>query len=132
MIFDIKPDFKRKARFVAGGHMTDPPSSITYASVVSRESVRIAFMLAALNGLDVMAADIGNAYLNAPAREKICVACGPEFGSNQGRPVLIVRALYGLRSSGARWREHMAATLRDGQLHVSIEILTINHISTTC
>jgi hypothetical protein len=25
MIFDIKMDFTRKARFVAGGHLTDPP-----------------------------------------------------------------------------------------------------------
>ena len=68
MIFDIKMDvnFTRKARFVAGGHTTDPPASITYSSVVSRDSVRIAFMLAALNDLDVFAADIGNAYLNAP------------------------------------------------------------------
>ncbi|GAX10696.1 hypothetical protein FisN_14Lu214 [Fistulifera solaris] len=48
MVFDIKPDFTQKARLVAGGHMTDPPSSITYASVVSRERVRIAFLLAAL------------------------------------------------------------------------------------
>ncbi len=35
MIFDVKMDFTRKARFVAGGHMTDPPQSITYSSVVS-------------------------------------------------------------------------------------------------
>ena len=26
---------------------------------------------------------------------------------------LIVRALYGLKSSAARWRDHIAATLRD-------------------
>jgi hypothetical protein len=32
-IFDVKMDFTRKARFVAGGHQTEPPSSITYASV---------------------------------------------------------------------------------------------------
>jgi hypothetical protein len=38
---------------------------------------------------------------------------GLEIGSNAGRPALIVRALYGLKSSGARWRDHMAATLRD-------------------
>ena len=71
MVFDVKADFTRKARLVAGGHMTDPPSSVTYASVVSRESVRLAFLIAALNGLDIQAADIGNAYLNAPPREKI-------------------------------------------------------------
>ena len=61
MIFDIKMDreFTRKERLVAGGHMTDTPSSITYSSVVSRESVRIAFLIAALNDLEVFAADIG-------------------------------------------------------------------------
>ncbi len=25
MVFDIKMDFTRKARYVAGGHVTDPP-----------------------------------------------------------------------------------------------------------
>jgi len=47
--------------------MTNPPSAITYSSVVSRDSVRIAFLLAALNEIDLLATDIGNAYLNAPA-----------------------------------------------------------------
>jgi hypothetical protein len=37
MIFDVKmEDFRRKARFVAGGHITDAPHITTYASVVSR------------------------------------------------------------------------------------------------
>ena len=76
IIFDVKMDFTRKARFVADGHMTDPPSSVTYASVVSRESVRIAFLIAALNDLDIMAADISGAYLNAACWEKICIMCG--------------------------------------------------------
>ena len=37
MIFDVKlgENFRRKARYVAGGHMTEPPASITYSSVVS-------------------------------------------------------------------------------------------------
>jgi hypothetical protein len=48
LIFDIKMDFTRKARFVAGGHVTDPPSSLTYSSVVSRDSVRLVFLVAAL------------------------------------------------------------------------------------
>ena len=59
MIFDVKmEDFRRKARFVAGGHTTDTPHAMTYASVVSRESVRIALTLAALNDLEVKMADI--------------------------------------------------------------------------
>jgi len=73
MIFDIKMDreFTIKASHVAGSHMTETPASSTYSSVISRESVRVAFLLAALNKLELIAADVGNAYLNVPCREKI-------------------------------------------------------------
>jgi hypothetical protein len=47
IIFDVKMDFSRKVRFVAGGHMTVTAASITCASVVSRDSVRLAFLFAA-------------------------------------------------------------------------------------
>ena len=104
MIFDVKMDLTRKARFVAGGHLTETPASITYSSVVSRDSVRLAFLIAALNDLEIIACDVGNAYLNAPCREKVWFVAGPEFGSRQGMVVKIVRALYGLKSSGASWR----------------------------
>ena len=89
LIFDVKMDFTRKARFVAGGHVTDPPDCITYSSVVSRETVRISFLLAALNDLDVCAADIGNAYLNADCAEKIYTVAGTEFGPQLQGKVLI-------------------------------------------
>ena len=42
------------------------PIGSTYAGVVSKESVHIAFTYAALNGIEVCAADIRNAYLQAP------------------------------------------------------------------
>jgi hypothetical protein len=59
MIFDVKMEyFRRKARFVAGGHTTDTPHAMTYAFVASRESVRISLTLSALNDLDVKMADI--------------------------------------------------------------------------
>ena len=52
MIFDVKMEyFQRKARFVTGGPMTKAPSAMTYARVLARETVRIAFTLAAINGL---------------------------------------------------------------------------------
>jgi hypothetical protein len=79
MIFDVKmEDFRRNARFVAGGHTSDTPHAMTYASVVSRESVIIALTLAALNDLDVKMAEIENAYLTAPITEKVCTVCCPE------------------------------------------------------
>ena len=81
--------------------MTEAPALLTYSSVVSRESVRIAFMVAALNDLDVLVADICDAYLNADCREKVYTIAGPEVGLNAGKHVVITRTLYGLKSSGA-------------------------------
>jgi hypothetical protein len=63
--------FKFKSRMVAGGHMVEAPPFLTYASVVSRDTVRIALLMAALHDLDVKAADVENAYLTAPISEKV-------------------------------------------------------------
>ncbi len=106
MIFDVKMDgsFTRKARLVADGHKTKPPTSVTYSSVVSKDSLRIALTIASLNSLEISACDIGNAYLNAPCREKLWTVAGGEFGSERGSVMIIARALYGLKSPGAAWR----------------------------
>jgi hypothetical protein len=113
MIFDVKmEDFRRKARFVAGGHTTDTPRAMTYASVVSRESVRFALTPASLNDLDVNMVDIENAYLTAPLTEKIWNVISPEFGDDAGKRALIVRALYGLKSAGAAFRNHLAECMK--------------------
>jgi hypothetical protein len=113
IVFDIKMDFTRKARFCAGGHTTDTPAVMTYSSVVSRDSVCIGFMLAALNGLDVMACDLENAYLNAPCVETIWFKGGIECGSDKGKVCVVVRALYSLKSAGALWCAIFAQALRD-------------------
>ena len=63
LIWSVKMDFTRKARWVLDGHKTPDPVGSKYAGVVSRESVRIAFTYAGLNDLDVCMADIRNAYL---------------------------------------------------------------------
>jgi hypothetical protein len=86
---------------------------MTYSTVVGRETVRIAFLVAALNGLDLLAGDIQNAYLNAPTTEKLYFIAGPEWGADQGRVVVIVRALYGLKSSALNWRNHLADILHN-------------------
>ena len=112
MIFNVKMSgLVRKARLVAGGHTTDMPASVTYSSVVSRDRVRIAFLIAALNDLDIMSADIGNAYLNAPNKKKIWTVAGHEFGTDKGSVFIITWALYGLMSAGAAWRTFFAQTL---------------------
>jgi Reverse transcriptase (RNA-dependent DNA polymerase) len=106
VIFDVnKMDFTRKARFVAGGHTTDTPSLITYSSVVSRDSVRLASLIG----------DVTNAYLNAKCREKIWFEDGIETGEDRGTVLIVTRALYGIKSSGAAWRADLATTLRELQ-----------------
>ena len=113
MMFDIKMDgkFTKKARLLTDGHTTAPPSSITYSSVVSRESLTIAFILALLNDLDMFAFDIGNAYVNDKFREKIWIEAGTEFGTENIMLMIIERALYGLNSSGAACRARLSEPL---------------------
>jgi len=114
MIFDVKmEDFRRKTRLVAGGHLTKAPATITYASVISCKTVRIALMLAALNDLlKVKAGDVLNAYITAPVAEKIWTILGPEFGNNCGKTAIIVCTLYGLKSAGAAFSAHLASFMQ--------------------
>jgi len=98
----------RKARFCSNGAQTPELSRSVYSGVVSRETVRTVFTYAALNGQDVMAADIQNAYLQVPISEKYLTICGPEFGTEYaGKKALIVLALYGTRSVGKDFRDHL-------------------------
>ena len=57
------------ARFVASGHKTDTPSSITYITVVSWDLVIICLTIAALNDLYVLASNVDNAYLSERRHE---------------------------------------------------------------
>jgi hypothetical protein len=113
MIFDVKMEvFRRKARLVAGGHRTEAHATITYASVVPCETVRIALLMAALNDLEVKVGDVLNAYITAPITEKVWTVLGPEFGNDTGKTAVIFRALYGLKSAGAAFRAHLASFMR--------------------
>ena len=112
LVWDLKMDFTRKARWVLDGHKCADPEGSTYAGVVSRESVRIALTYAALNGLDVYAADIRNAYLQAPSSQKDYIICGEEFGlENVGKVALIHRALYGGKAAGRDFRNHLRSCM---------------------
>ena len=44
-IFNIEMDLTRKARYVAIGRITNPPSSMTHISVVSNDSVRLVLLI---------------------------------------------------------------------------------------
>ena len=110
-VYAMKHDLRHKARMVAGGHMTAVEKESNYSGVVSLRSMRLALVIGELNGLDVFVGDMGNAYLGALTKELVYFIAGPEFGALEGHVMIIYKALYGLRSSGARFHETMANTL---------------------
>ena len=90
-------DFRREARYVVGGHTTNPPAESTYTGVVSPESVHIYFTIAALNKLGIFTSD-----------------CGTEFRSeHKGNTAVVSQALYGLQSSGSTFCNHLASYMAD-------------------
>ena len=71
--------------------------------MVPQYSVQIAFLIATLNDLDVLAVDVQNAYLNAPMKESFYMTVGLKWGmSNLNQPTLLIHVIYGSKSSAAR------------------------------
>ena len=64
-----------------------------------------------LNDLDVLTCDIQNAYLTENCRERVWVVAGPEFGSEAGNNMLVIKAFYVLKSSVPVFRSFLAETL---------------------
>ena len=112
-VYDVKHDLRYKARLVADGHLTEPDNEQVYAGVVSLKSMRTAILIGEMNGFETMVGDIGNAYLEARTKEKVYFIAGPEFGELQGHVMIIVKAFYGLRTSGARFHEKLSDNLHE-------------------
>ena len=113
MIFTVKFDGRHKARLVIGGHTTDASQFDRYASTVRTENFRLLFVLLLKENLSILSGDIGTAYLNAYTEEKVWTTAGPEFGSkDKGKRVIIVKALYGLKTSAHAWQAELNDTLR--------------------
>ena len=83
-----------------GGHRTETPIDSTYSGVVSLPGIRLVTFLAELNDLELWGTDIGNAYLESYTSEKVAFIAGPEFGELEGHLMIIIKAQYGLKSSG--------------------------------
>ena len=67
----------------SNGHKVDTKPLMIYASVVSRDSVRILLILESLNGINVKCANIQNTYLNAKPKER--------FGSDLANILVLTR-----------------------------------------
>ena len=80
---------------------------MNYSSVVSRETVRIALTISALNDFQVKCGDVLNTYITALVMYLIWTTLGPEFDDDHGKTEIFLRALYGLNSSGAAFCKHL-------------------------
>ena len=84
-------NLEHKALWVKDKYKTPEPEWCTFASVVTRENVRVSLTCATLNDLPVCTCDIQNAYLQALSSKKDYVVCGPEFVlENSGALTIIV------------------------------------------
>ncbi|KAL7490750.1 hypothetical protein ACHAWT_000281, partial [Skeletonema menzelii] len=115
LVYACKHDGRRKARIVAGGHLTDTPLESVYSGVVSLRGIRLMVFLSELNNLQVYQTDIGNAFLEARTTEKVYVIAGSEFGSYEGHVFVIIGSLYGLKTSSKRFHEVLNDVLREMQ-----------------
>ena len=112
--FAVKYDGRRRARLVAGGHVTNDLDFDIYSGNVELETVRTAFIARELYDLEVITADIASAYIQADTCEKVYTIAGPEFGIKwKGKKVAITKALYGLKASGGMWHQKLADNLRN-------------------
>ena len=112
-VYAVKHDGRFKAKLVADGHLTKEPVESIYSGVVSLRSLRMVVLLSQLNDLEIWGADVGNAYLEAYTDEKLCIIAGPEFKELQGHLLIMIKALYGTRSGGARWHDRLFDILQE-------------------
>ena len=112
-VYAVKHDDRFKARLVADRHLTKEPVESIYSGVVSLRSLRMVVFLSQLNVLEIWGADVGNAYLEAYTDEKLCIIAGPEFKELQGHLLIMIKALYGTRSGGARWHDRLFDILQE-------------------
>jgi hypothetical protein len=94
------------------------------------------FSLTALYDSDALAADIQNAYLSAPIKEKyfIIATAKNDFSDHyEGRLARIVKALYELPMEGATFRSYLAKLLKaiefepckaDRDVHMRVAVKT--------
>ena len=116
MIFDVKVYLRRKSRLVIGGHVVDSTGHKVYASTMKSVSARILMTISAANDLEVMVGYIDNAYLHMETKEKVYNRAGSEVEvvglMPEGALLEVVKALYGLPTSGRSWHAHLSQTLR--------------------
>ena len=81
--------------------------------MVNLRSVRILCHVAMLNKLELWAADVSSAYLEALTDEKVyTIAKGEHWGDLEGHTLVFLKALYGIKKSGHSFGDLLTDVLR--------------------
>ena len=79
--------------------------------------IRIVSFLSVLNDMELWQTNIGNTYLEAKSSKYNCILTGPES-------LIIIKALYGLCTSGKMWHIRFAECLKQRVLNLATQNLT--------
>ena len=63
-----------------------------YSGVVGLEAIRLLFLISSLNGHQLCARDIFNAYFYATCREKLYAVAREDFGEHCGKVMIIAKS----------------------------------------
>ena len=88
-IWDVNINFIRKAQLVSNGKLIDAPPSITYAFLVSRDSVCLDLILAALNGCNFFAPMYRTLILMRSLRRRYTLRPVRSLAQGGARPLLL-------------------------------------------
>ena len=77
-----------------------------YSSCVKNISVRLLYIIAHNQDLSLLCGDVGNAFVNTYTNERVYAITGPDIGEDEGKIVILVKALYDLATSAERWHSH--------------------------
>jgi hypothetical protein len=111
LFLHIKYDLRYKPRLVAGDNWTVNEKEDNYSGVFRMDTLRIRFFFRELYGLSCCACNIGNAFLYGKTK-KVYITDGPEFGASlHGKNMIIDKSLYEIKTSAARFHEHLRESL---------------------
>jgi hypothetical protein len=87
---------------------------LVYSSVVSLHGVKQWNTSTHLhrrthNDCECWVTNIENAYLESYTQEKVFIIAGAKFGELAGHTLIVLKALYRLKSSVLRWKERLTA-----------------------
>ena len=114
IVFGVNMDVTHKVRLFIGRHTTEFVEVSNHSNVISRESVRIVMIIAALNDLKLETGNIQNEYLTALCLKKIYIICGLEFGPDlEVKQAIIIRALYNHKRSSKVVYNHLSTCIKE-------------------